>query len=209
MYIQQKYTNFFTYVDNLSFCTRTQCPMQRRLCYYDHMIKKRDNIPRGHRRFEQIVVPVLVANGWSSQWLNVLGTDHDRDHGIDYLHGKQGIAARIWDGMPKQHFSMRWLNTRYPNVQCELPKMLNLLALGHLMPDYTIEAHTYNGRVYIAIVDTKTLIGTVQRYHPNLPQFVVRNDTHDFTVFAKCHFDLLPPDAITKIIAPIGRPDLR
>ena len=193
-------------MDNLSNSTHIQPPTHRVICYIDHMIKKHENIPRGHRRFEQYVIPVLRANGWADRWLDVIGTDHDLDHGIDYMHGRLGIAARIWDGRPKQHFSMRWLNTRHPNVQCELPKMLRLLKLDLLMPDHTIEAHTYNGRVYIAIVNTRVLYETVAKYHPNLPQFVVRNDTHDYTVFARCHFDLLPPDAITKIIAPVFAP---
>jgi hypothetical protein len=117
------------------------------------------------------------------------GTIPDTKHGIDYMVGTTPVAARIWDGKPKQHFALRWYNTRHPGIRMELTKMLELWANNQTMPKYTIEAHTHNNRTYVAVCQTHVLA-----------QIVVNNHTGDFTVFVRVAFDLFPPDAVRKFI---------
>lgn len=169
--------------------------------YIVAMDRVQKNIDRGHARFAKHVIPLLGNNGWPANWRCMQGTSEDRENGIDYYVGKTPVAARIWDGTPKQHFALRWYNTGTPDRRrFELCKLLELWGNQMLMPKYTIEAHTYNNRTYVAICQTHVLAQIVADNHPNLPQFIVNNHNGNFTVFCRVAFDLFPPDAIRKII---------
>jgi len=160
----------------------------------DHV---QQNIKRGHDRFAKYVIPVLVQNGWPAKWQCMAGTEDDKHHGIDYYVNKTPVAARIWDGQPKQHFALRWYNTQRPErLRFELTKLLELWANNHLMPKYTIEAHTYNNRTTIAVCQTHVLATVLAKHHPRLPQFIVNNHDGTYTVFVRVAFDLFPPDAV-------------
>ena len=154
----------------------------------------------GHNRFAQYVIPLLVQNGWPASWQCMQGTIPDTKHGIDYMVGTTPVAARIWDGTPKQHFALRWYNTRH-EIRMELTKLLVLWANNEPMPKYTIEAYTHNNRTYVAVCQTHMLAQIVADNMDTLPHFMVTNHaTNDFTVFVRVPFDLFPPDAIHKII---------
>lgn len=170
------------------------------MCYIDPMIDTQQNILRGHDRFEQFVIPALKQNGWGGIWQNMCGTDLDRYYGIDYMYNNVPIAARIWDGVPKQHFAIRWYNTMYPESKYELTKLIVSAANNSQMPKRTIEAHTHNGKTYIAICHTAQLVDIINTHHPELPQFLVKNKRGDWAVFVRISFDLFPPDAIQKYI---------
>jgi hypothetical protein len=170
------------------------------VCYVVGMDHVQKNIDRGHNRFAQYVIPLLAQHGWPSNWQCMQGTIPDTKYGIDYMVGKTPVAARIWDGKPKQHFALRWYNTRHPGIRMELTKMLELWANNQTMPKYTIEAHTHNNRTYVAVCQTHVLAQIVADNMPNLPQFIVNNHTGDFTVFVRVAFDLFPPDAVRKFI---------
>lgn len=165
---------------------------------------KHQNIPRGHKIFRDIVIPVLVANGWPTNWQDQLGTDADLTGGVDYvLEDGTTIAARVWNSYPQQHFSLRWYNTRTPDIPCELPKMLARLDGGQPLPDRVVEAFIFKNRVYVAIIDGQTLWQKVKQRHPYLGQFPVANSRGDYAIFCRASFDLFPGDAITKYKAKI------
>lgn len=175
------------------------------LCYGMDFVQ--NNIQRGHSRFEQHVIPLLVANGWpdASKWQCMAGTDLDTKHGIDYMVGKTPVAARIWDGYPKQHFGVRWYNTKHPERRFELTKLLELWANNEQMPQYTIEAHTHNNRVYVSVCQTRELVQIIANHHPELPQFLVNNAGGDWAVFVRVGFDLFAPDGLKKFIGAAGQ----
>lgn len=171
------------------------------MCYVVGMDHIQKNIDRGHTRFAQHVIPLLAQHGWPAKWQCMQGTLQDKRHGIDYMVGQTPVAARIWDGKPKQHFALRWYNTRHPEIRMELTKLLELWANGQTMPKYTIEAHTHNNRTYVAVCQTQLLAQIVAANMDTLPHFMVTNHaTQDFTVFVRVAFDLFPPDTIRKFI---------
>ena len=172
------------------------------VCYVMCMDSVQQNIRRGHKRFAQHVIPVLANNGWPApvKWHDMAGSDLDTKHGIDYMVGQTPVAARIWDGTPKQHFAIRWYNTMHPDRRFELTKLLTNWANGDKMPQYTIEAHTHNGKTHVAVCKTLDLVTIIADNHPNLPQFLVNNKRGDWAVFVRVAFDLFPPDSLRLFI---------
>jgi hypothetical protein len=110
------------------------------------------------------------------------------------------IAARVWMGMPRQHFALRWKRTSDPFRKLELDSRLDAYHSGGLVSDWTIEGFYFQDTSYIAMVPTVQLLSVVDKYMECLPRFMVRNK-EDYTIFKKvCFYDFDLHDHIIKVI---------
>jgi len=170
------------------------------------IMNRQDRMTYGEQNFEKYILP-LVQNKFPGVWHSCNGQPLDYEHGIDYvvMNGASmtTIAARVWKGMPRQHFALRWKRTSDPFRQLELGSRLDALHNGGLLSDWTIEGFHFNGTSYIAMIPTIKLLECVDKHFEFLPKFIIRNQ-QDHTIFKKVPFlDYGLEDHIEKIIEKI------
>ena len=166
-------------------------------------MNRQDRMTYGEQNFEKWILP-LVQNHFPGVWHSCNGQPLDYEHGIDYvvMNGAKSttIAARVWKGMPRQHFALRWKRTSDPFRKLELNSRLDAFHSGGLLSDWTIEGFFFHGKSYIAMIPTVELLKVVDKYFECFPRFMVQNK-NDFTIFKKISFlDYDLDEHIIKII---------
>jgi len=168
-----------------------------------NVMNRQDRMTYGEQNFEKWILP-LVQNHFPGVWHSCNGQPLDYEHGIDYVVTNGAsvttIAARVWKGMPRQHFALRWKRTSDPFRKLELNSRLDAFHSGGLLSDWTIEGFFFQGKSYIAMIPTVELLKVVDQYFECFPRFMVQNK-NDFTIFKKISFlDYDLDEHITKII---------
>lgn len=167
------------------------------------IMNRKDRMTYGEQNFEKYILP-LVRNHFPGVWHSCNAEPLDYEHGIDYVVTNGAsittIAARVWMGMPRQHFALRWKRTSDPFRKLELDSRLDAYHSGGLVSDWTIEGFYFQDTSYIAMVPTVQLLSVVDKYMECLPRFMVRNK-EDYTIFKKvCFYDFDLHDHIIKVI---------
>jgi len=153
------------------------------------------------------VIPT-VQNRFPGEWRTEIGTDRDLKNGIDYTYteGEKEItiSARLWKSRPCQHFALRWKRTKYPEMGLEIASRLEAIQKGEEISDLTMEGFLYSGRLWLAIIDTRTLYTAIDGLVPFMSEFTVENTgPEDLTIFKRAPFDLFTKHEIEKIILPL------
>ena len=167
------------------------------------ILNRKVRMKNGEQNFESFVLP-LVQDIFPGVWYSCNELPLDYEHGIDYvvMNGAESttIAARVWKGMPRQHFALRWKRTSDPFRKLELNSRLDAFHSGGLLSDWTIEGFFFHGKSYIAMIPTVELLKVVDKYFECFPRFMVQNK-NDFTIFKKISFlDYDLDEHIIKII---------
>lgn len=180
------------------------------MCYTMVMSKpilnRKVRMKNGEQNFESFVLP-LVQDIFPGVWYSCNELPLDYEHGIDYvvINGAKmtTISARVWMGMPRQHFALRWKRTSDPFRKLELDSRLTALHNGEMLSDWTIEGFHLNGHSYIAMIPTRKLLECVDKYFECLPRFIIQNQ-RDHTWFKQVPFyGYGLEDHIHKVISPI------
>jgi len=153
------------------------------------------------------VIPT-VQTRFPGQWRTEIGTERDLKNGIDYTYTEGSkeitISARLWKSRPCQHFALRWKRTKYPEMGLEIASRLEAIRKGEEISDLTMEGFLYSGRLWLAIIDTRTLYTAIDGLIPFMSEFTVENTgPEDLTIFKRAPFDLFTPYQIEKIILPL------
>lgn len=181
------------------------------MCYnvgMKHLLMNRhDRMTYGEQNFERYVLP-LVQNKFPGVWHSCNALPLDYEHGIDYvvINGAHmtTISARIWMGMPRQWFSLRWKRTSDPFRKLELQSRLDAYLHNGMLSDWTIEGFHLNGESYIAMVPTIKLMEVVANHFESLNIFMINNNNKDHTIFKRVGFyDFGMDEVVQKVIARI------
>jgi len=153
------------------------------------------------------VIPT-VQDRFPGEWRTEIGTDRDLKNGIDYTYTEDGkqltISARLWKSRPCQHFALRWKRTKYPEMGLEIASRLEAIKKGDEISDLTMEGFLYSGRLWLAIINTRTLYNAIDGLVPFMSEFTVENTgPQDLTIFKRAPFDLFTKHQIEKIILPL------
>lgn len=155
-----------------------------------NVMDRKERMTYGEQNFDKWIKP-LVQTRFPGIWHSCNGDPLDYEHGIDYVitNGADTttIAARVWKGMPRQHFALRWKRTSDPFRKLELESRLDALHSGGLLSDWTIEGFFFHGKSYIAMIPTLQLLIVVDKYLECFPRFIVQNK-NDHTIFKKISF---------------------
>lgn len=158
------------------------------------------------RLWFQYVVPTL-RDRFPGQWKTEIGTDRDLKYGIDYTYTEGSkaltVSARLWKSRPCRHFALRWKRTKYPEMGLEIASRLEAIKNGGEISDLTMEGFLYNGKVWMAIIDTRRLYTAIDGIVPFLSEFTVENTgPGDLTIFKRASWDLFTDGEIERIILP-------
>ena len=160
------------------------------------------------RLWFQYVVPTL-RDRFPGQWRTEIGTDRDLKYGIDYTYTEKDtdkeltVSARLWKSRPCRHFALRWKRTKYPEMGLEIASRLDAIKNGGEISDLTMEGFLFNGKVWMAIIDTRRLYTAIDGIVPFLSEFTVENTgPGDLTIFKRASWDLFTDGEIERIILP-------
>ena len=156
-------------------------------------MRKQERLSRGERNFEKYIIPA-VRKEFPGHWHSCNGSEADMHHGIDYYYTEGqstiSIAARVWIGVPRQHFAVRWKRESDLSRPLEVDSRLKALETNAPMSNLTKAGFVYKGRIYVAWIDSSVLWRTIQERLDELNHFPVMNEA-DKTWFKQVPFEFL------------------
>lgn len=153
------------------------------------------------------VVPTL-KDRFPGAWRTEIGTSRDIYNGIDYTYTEDGkettVSARIWKSRPARHFALRWRRTKYPEMELEIHSRIAAIKTGEEISDLTMEGFLWSGKLYLAIINTRSLYTEIEGLVPFMSEFYVENNgPEDRTIFKRAPFDLFLDAEIERVILPV------
>ena len=168
-------------------------------------MRKEERLARGENNFQKYIIPA-VQSEFPGHWHSCNGSEADMKHGIDYFYTEgqstKSIAARVWMGIPRQHFAVRWKKESDLDRPLEVDSRLDALACGGPMSNITMEGFVYKRRVWVAWIDSLVLWKAIGEHLDELNHFPIMNEA-DKTWFKQVPFELLEGHIQKKFISPL------
>ena len=89
-------------------------------------------------------------------------------------------------------------------MELEIHSRIAAIKTGEEISDLTMEGFLWNGMLYLAIINTRSLYTEIEGLVPFMSEFYVENNApEDRTIFKRAPFDLFLDAEIERIILPL------